>query len=90
MRLTAAAAAPLTPLDPADPAAVALAYTTNTATVDNKAIPNHAADQKCANCVQFRGAPADAAGGCAIFAGKSVTANGWCKLWASTETSTPE
>jgi hypothetical protein len=91
LRLTATAApAPLTPLDPKDPAAAALGYVTDTASVDNKANPNHAADQKCVTCVQFRGTPTDAVAGCAIFAGKSVTATGWCKLWASVETSTPE
>jgi hypothetical protein len=91
LRFTAAAAAaPLTPLDPKDSAAASLGYVTDTATVDNKANPNHAADQKCVNCVQFRGTPNDAVAGCAIFAGKSVMATGWCKLWASVETSTPE
>lgn len=90
LRPAAGANAPLAPLDPKEPTAAALGYTIDTATVDNNSIPNHAADQKCVNCVQFRGAAADASGGCAIFPGRSVTANGWCKLWASTETSTPE
>lgn len=90
-RFTAeAATTTLTPLDPKDPAAAALAYVTDTASVDNKANPNHATDQKCVNCVQFRGTPNDAVAGCSIFAGKSVMATGWCKLWASVETSTPE
>ncbi|MGA9028077.1 MAG: high-potential iron-sulfur protein [Steroidobacteraceae bacterium] len=91
LRSSDAAAAPaLTPLDPKEPAAASLGYTTDSATVDGKAIPNHAPDQKCANCVQFRGAASDAMGGCAIFPGRSVAANGWCKLWASTDSSMPE
>jgi hypothetical protein len=85
-----AAGAPLTPLDPKEQAAAALGYVTDTATVDNKTNPNHTADQKCLNCVQFRGTAADSAAGCSIFAGKSVAATGWCKLWASTETATPD
>jgi hypothetical protein len=90
LELEALAAPVLIPLDSKDPAAIALAYTPNTADVDEHANPTHARDQKCANCVQFKGAPTDPTGACNIFVGKSVTAAGWCKLWASPESAMPD
>ena len=79
---TRAAAADLPALDTNDPMAKALGYVTDTSKVDGKAYPTHKGDQKCNNCVQFKGAAGDARGGCNIFAGKSVAAAGWCRSWA--------
>jgi hypothetical protein len=67
-----ASAATLPALDPNDPTAKALGY------VNASAKP----DQKCGNCAQFTGQPADPRGGCNIFAGKSVAGGGWCSAWA--------
>ena len=78
------AAAGLPKLDPAEPAAKALGYITDTNKVDAKANPTHKAEQKCSNCVQYKGAATDATGPCLLFPGKSVEANGWCKVYAKT------
>ena len=77
-----ASAAGLTPLSPTDPTAVALGFATDTAKVDAKKFPTHAATQKCATCAQYLGKPSDARGGCNIFAGHTVPAGGWCSAWA--------
>lgn len=65
-----------------DPQAAALGYKADTAKVDEKKYPKHAATQKCATCQLFQGKAGDAAGGCPIFAGKQVSAAGWCSAWA--------
>lgn len=65
-----------------DAQAAALGYRADTAKVDEKKYPKHAAAQKCANCQLFQGKAGDAAGGCPIFAGKQVSAAGWCSAWA--------
>ena len=78
----AGAAEVLPKLDLADPQAKALGYVLDTNKVDAKANPMHKPEQKCSNCVQYKGAPADVAGPCALFPGKSVQANGWCKVYA--------
>lgn len=75
-------AAPAAKLDLNDPQAKALHYTADTTKVDAKAFPNHAADQKCANCAQYQGKATDAAAGCNIFAGKQVDGAGWCSVWS--------
>lgn len=72
----------LVPLEAADATAKALGYAADTTQVDAKAAPTHKVGQKCANCVQFQGKPADARGGCNLFPGKSVASGGWCKVWA--------
>jgi hypothetical protein len=76
-----AAAAPVK-LDANDPMAKSLAYSANTATVDDKANATHKPDQLCSNCLQFQGKAGDAEGPCVIFGGKLVAAKGWCKVWA--------
>ncbi|GAC1675310.1 MAG: hypothetical protein NVS9B2_25290 [Steroidobacteraceae bacterium] len=77
-----AAAAALAPLDPKDPTAQALGFVTDATKVDPAANETYKPTQKCGNCAQFQGQPADAVAGCNIFAGKSVPAGGWCKVWA--------
>jgi hypothetical protein len=69
-------------LDPNDPSAKALGYVADTTKVDAKANPMHKPEQKCSNCMQFKGAAGSAAGPCGIFPGKEVSANGWCKAYA--------
>ncbi len=76
------AAAALPNLDPADEQAKSFGYVLDTSKVDAKANPTHKPEQKCSNCLQFKGAAADASGPCVLFPGKSVEANGWCKVWA--------
>ncbi|MDP9084554.1 MAG: high-potential iron-sulfur protein [Pseudomonadota bacterium] len=78
----AASATGLTPLDPSDPTAKALGFVTDSRKVDPVPNPTYKPTQKCGNCAQFQGKPADATAGCNIFAGKSVPAAGWCKVWA--------
>lgn len=77
-----AGAADLVPLDVNDPMAKGLGYVTDTTKVDDKANAMHKPDQKCSNCLQYKGSASDARGGCNLFAGKSVAANGWCKSWS--------
>ncbi len=73
--------APVMPLDPADPQAKRLGYVENAATVDRGANPSFSADQKCSNCVQYRGRPGEPRGPCNVFEGKTVAAAGWCVVW---------
>ncbi|GAC1355874.1 MAG: high-potential iron-sulfur protein [Variovorax sp.] len=68
-------------LEESDPQAVALGYKDDTAAVDGKKYPGHAATQHCANCQLFQGKATDASGGCSLFTGKQVAANGWCSAW---------
>jgi DMSO/TMAO reductase YedYZ molybdopterin-dependent catalytic subunit len=78
----AAAAAPAKALDVNNPQAKALGYILDTTKVDQKTNPMHKPDQKCNNCLQWKGAATDATAPCAIFQGQTVVANGWCKVWA--------
>ncbi|MFO1504065.1 MAG: high-potential iron-sulfur protein [Steroidobacteraceae bacterium] len=75
-----AAAQPLVAAN--DPVGKTLGYEPDTTKVDAKANPTHKVTQKCANCVQFQGKPADKQGACNLFPGKDVLGNGWCKVWA--------
>jgi hypothetical protein len=81
-RLTEAQAAAQPLVDVNDAVAKSLGYTTDSAKVDAKANPTHKATQKCANCIQFQGKPADKQGACSLFPGKDVMGGGWCKVWA--------
>ncbi len=69
------------PLDPNDPQAKALGYVADSSKVDDKTNPSHKPEQKCNNCVQYKGVATDASGACNLFAGKSVASNGWCKVY---------
>jgi hypothetical protein len=64
-----------------DPQAAALGYKQDTAKVDAKKYPNHAATQSCSNCQLYQGKPKEASGVCPLFAGKQVMAGGWCSAW---------
>jgi high potential iron-sulfur protein len=75
-------AADLTPLDPSDPLAKSLSFTTDASKVNASANPTYKPTQKCGNCAQFQGKPADASAPCTIFAGHTVPQGGWCKVWA--------
>jgi hypothetical protein len=77
-----AEAAGLTPLDPNEPQAKGLGFVTDGSKVNAAAYPTFKASQKCSNCAQYQGKPADASAGCNLFAGHSVPAGGWCKVWA--------
>ena len=76
------AAAPLPKLEPADALAKSLGYVPDSTKVDAKANPTYKPDQKCSNCLQYKGAAGDGSGPCVLFPLKSVEANGWCKVWA--------
>ncbi len=81
-KLTEAEAAAQPLVDVNDAVAKSLGYITDTTKVDAKANPTHKITQKCANCLQFQGKPADKQGACSLFPGKDVLGNGWCKVWA--------
>ena len=68
-------------LEESDPQAIALGYKHDTATVDAKKYPAHAATQQCTSCQLFQGKATDASGGCPLFTGKQVAAKGWCSAW---------
>jgi hypothetical protein len=78
---TPASAEPATRVDLNDPQAKRLGYVENAATVDRASNPSFAPDQKCSNCVQYRGRPGELRGPCNVFEGKMVTAAGWCVVW---------
>jgi len=65
-----------------DETAAALGYRNDTKQADQKKYPNHAAQQRCADCAFWQGAPADAWAGCAMFGRKQVSAGGWCSAFA--------
>ncbi len=81
-RLTNAEAAAQPLVDVNDAVAKSLGYTPDTSKVDAKANPTHKPMQKCANCIQFQGKPADKQAACNLFPGKDVAGAGWCKVWA--------
>jgi hypothetical protein len=74
-----AQAAPL--VDEKNAQAMALGYAADSAKVDGKKYPKHAATQLCANCTLYTGKPGEASGPCGIFPGKQVTAKGWCSAY---------
>ncbi len=69
-------------VDEADEPAVALGYRHDTAQVDAKKYPKHAASQRCNNCSFWQGKPDDAWAGCAMFGRKQIANAGWCQVWA--------
>jgi hypothetical protein len=81
-RLTDAEAAAQPLVDVNDAVAKSLGYAVDSSKVDAKANPTHKATQKCANCIQFQGKPADKQAACNLFPGKDVMGAGWCKVWA--------
>ncbi len=76
----AMAAAPM--LEETAANAKALGYSADSAKVDAKKFPKHAATQSCSNCALFQGKAGAASGGCPLFAGKEVSAKGWCSAYA--------
>jgi len=70
-------------VEESDETAVALGYRHDTAKVDGKRFPKHAATQRCNNCALYQGAAADEWAGCAMFGRKQVAAAGWCSAWAA-------
>jgi hypothetical protein len=77
-----AGGADLPRLEESDPTAVALGYRHDASQVDAAKHPRFAAGQNCSNCVQFRGQPGEAWGGCNLFPGRAVNAAGWCSGYA--------
>jgi hypothetical protein len=73
-------AAPM--VDEKDAAATGLGYAADTAKVDAKKYPKHAAAQMCSNCALYTGKAGAASGPCPLFAGKEVAAKGWCSAYA--------
>ena len=53
----------------------------DSAKVDGKKDPKHAATQLCSNCPLYPGKAGDASGPCGIFPGKHVAAKGWCSAY---------
>ena len=74
-----AQAAPL--VDEKNAQAMALGYAADSAKVDGKKYPKHAATQLCSNCTLYTGKAGEASGPCGIFPGKQVTAKGWCSAY---------
>ncbi len=68
-------------LDINDPTAKTLEYVTDATKVDAKNYPNYKPGQKCSNCSQWQGEPADKLGGCELVLGQYVLGEGWCKVW---------
>lgn len=68
-------------VSPKDPQAVALAYVEDSAKVDGKKHPRHAATQLCSNCQLYTGKAGSASGPCGVFPGKQVAAKGWCSAY---------
>jgi hypothetical protein len=75
-----AMAAPM--VDEKDAAAAGLGYAADSAKVDAKKQPKHAAGQSCTNCALYQGKAGAASGPCPLFAGKEVSAKGWCSAYA--------
>lgn len=68
-------------VSPKDPQAMALGYVEDTAKVDAKKYPRHAATQQCSNCQLYTGKAGAVSGPCGVFPGKQVTAKGWCSTY---------
>jgi len=68
-------------LDEKDPQAAALGYVEDTARVDEKKFPNHAATQTCARCALGQFKTGESYANCTLFPGKQVNANGWCSAF---------
>ena len=68
-------------LDEKDPQASALGYVEDTAKVDEKKFPQHAATQTCSRCALGQFKTGEAYANCTLFAGKQVNANGWCSAF---------
>jgi hypothetical protein len=61
-----------------DPKAIALGYRNDTAQVDDKKFPKHAAGEKCGGCLAWIGKKTDPWGECDVFADRLVSNGGWC------------
>ncbi|MEE4186300.1 MAG: high-potential iron-sulfur protein [Gammaproteobacteria bacterium] len=68
----------------ADPVARAVAYYPDSAAVpaDHPLASTHTPAQKCANCINVRGAAGELVRECPTFPGRLVSADGWCSVWA--------
>jgi hypothetical protein len=78
----AATARAATHVEETDETAAALGYRHDTRLVDQKRYPQHAEQQKCAECAFWQGTPTDAWAGCAMFGRKQVGAGGWCSAFS--------
>ena len=68
-----------------EPKAASLGYKHDSATVDTKKFPKHAAGQKCNGCMAWLGKPSDAWAECDLMVDRLVNANGWCSSFVKTK-----
>ena len=64
-----------------DPLAIALAYHESAKKVEATKFRMYKPEQKCANCLQIKGADGEVWRPCNLFPGKLVNAEGWCKVY---------
>jgi len=67
------------------PKAMSLGYRHDTANVDTKKFPKHAAGQKCNGCMAWLGKSSDAWAECDLMVDRLVNANGWCSSFVKTK-----
>jgi hypothetical protein len=79
---TKPAGGPLPHLTVDDPMAEGFAYQDDARKVDRKQFPAFTADQKCANCAQFKGKAGEQWAACIVIPGYLVNTAGWCQLYA--------
>jgi High potential iron-sulfur protein len=68
-------------VEESEPKAVQLGYKHDTANVDKKRFPKHAASEKCNNCVAWLGKAADPWAECDLLADRLVSNGGWCSSY---------
>lgn len=64
-----------------EPKAMSLGYRHDSAQVDTKKFPKHAAGQKCNGCMAWLGKPTDAWAECDLMADRLVAGGGWCSSY---------
>lgn len=68
-------------VDEKESQAVALGYVADAAKVDKAKHTKWSAEQRCASCMLYQGAPDSSSGACALFPARHVEAKGWCTAW---------
>lgn len=68
-------------VEESEPKAMSLGYKHDTANVDTKKFPKHAAGQKCNGCMAWLGKSSDAWAECDLMVDRLVNANGWCSSY---------
>ncbi len=67
--------------DESEAKAVSLGYKHDSAQVDKKRFPKHAAGEKCNNCMAWLGKPADPWAECDLTSDRLVSNGGWCSSY---------